>query len=395
MTKHTSLTLKYAGLQSLYWMCFCAIYGFASVFLLAKNFENQQIGVILALVNIFSVVLQPAVGFLVDQLSSLSLKKVISYIAVVNILFLIGLITEPDNLLIGTALYIGVTSLTLTLQPLLNSLIFEHINEGLEINYGLTRGVGSLSFAFISFFLGRALNNYSANIIPILCISLYLIFLLLVVTFPATETQLSRDPSGLHSNEATRPKSLLHFFKQYERFLLFLTAIVFLFGFHTIINSYLVQIMASLGGKDSDFGLSLTIAASVELPAMLGFGYLASKYKSSSLLKISSFFFVVRSLLFLGSSTVWMINVAQLFQALSFAIYVPASAYYVNKLMKKGDKVKGQTMVIGATTLGSVFGNGLGGWLLDNATVHTMLTAGMLSAVFGCLLLFYAIKKEI
>ena len=63
MTKHTSLTLKYAGLQSLYWMCFCAIYGFASVFLLAKNFENQQIGVILALVNIFSVVLQPAVGF--------------------------------------------------------------------------------------------------------------------------------------------------------------------------------------------------------------------------------------------------------------------------------------------------------------------------------------------
>ncbi|WP_313467824.1 MFS transporter [Carnobacterium sp.] len=395
MTKHTSLTLKYAGLQSLYWMCFCAIYGFASVFLLAKNFENQQIGVILALVNIFSVVLQPAVGFLVDQLSSLSLKKVISSIAIVNILFLIGLITVPDNPLISTALYIGVTSLTLTLQPLLNSLIFEHINEGLEINYGLTRGVGSLSFAFISFFLGRALNEYNATIIPLLCVSLYLIFLLLIVTFPATETQLSRETSEFYSNEATRPKSLLHFFKQYERFLLFLIAIVFLFGFHTIINSYLVQIMASLGGKDSDFGLSLTIAASVELPAMLGFGYLASKYKSSSLLKISSFFFVVRSLLFLGSSTVWMINIAQLFQALSFAIYVPASAYYVNKLMKKGDKVKGQTLVIGATTLGSVFGNGLGGWLLDNATVHTMLTAGMLSAVFGCLLLFYAIKKEI
>ena len=395
MTKHITLTLKYAGLQSLYWMCFCAIYGFASVFLLAKNFENQQIGVILVLVNVFSVVLQPAVGFLVDQLSNLSLKKVISSIAIVNILFLIGLIAEPDSLLISTALYIGVTSLTLTLQPLLNSLIFEHINEGLEINYGLTRGVGSLSFAFISFFLGRALNEYSATIIPLLCVSLYVVFLLLVVTFPATETQLSNKPSGLHSNEATRPKSLLHFFKQYEHFLLFLTAIVFLFGFHTIINSYLVQIMASLGGKDSDFGLSLTIAASVELPAMLGFGYLASKYKSSSLLKISSFFFVVRSLLFLGSSTVWMINIAQLFQALSFAIYVPASAYYVNKLMKEGDKVKGQTMVIGATTLGSVFGNGLGGWLLDNATVHTMLTAGMLSAVFGCLLLFYAIKKKI
>lgn len=395
MTKQITLTLKYAGLQSLYWMSFCAIYGFASVFLLAKNFENQQIGLILALVNIFSVILQPAFGFLIDRLINLTLKRVISFLAVINIILLIGLIAEPDNLLLSTVLYIGVVSLTLTLQPLLNSLIFEHINEGLEINYGLARGIGSLSFAFISFFLGRALNDYSAAIIPILCIVLYSLFLLLVLTFPTTEAQLTKETISLQQSEANYQEPSRHFFRKYDRFTLFLMAIVFLFVFHTIINSYLVQIMASLGGKDSDFGLSLTIAASVELPAMLGFSYLATKYKSSRLLKISSIFFVIRSLLFLGSSTVWMINVAQLFQALSFAIYVPASAYYVNQLMKTEDKVKGQALVIGATTLGSVFGNGLGGWLLDYTNVTMMLLAGVVGAVMGCLLLFYSVKTDI
>ncbi|MEG0288666.1 MAG: MFS transporter [Carnobacterium sp.] len=395
MTKQISLTLKYAGLQSLYWMSFCAVYGFASVYLLAQNFENQQIGLILALVNIFSVILQPAFGFLIDKLVNLTLKRVISSIAVINIILLIGLIAEPGNLLLSTVLYIGVVSLTLTVQPLLNSLIFEHINEGLEINYGLARGIGSLSFAFISFFLGRALNDYSAAIIPILCIVLYSLFLLLVLTFPTTEAQLTKETVFLQQSEAKHQESSVYFFRKYDRFILFLMAIVFLFVFHTIINSYLIQIMTSLGGKDSDFGLSLTIAASVELPAMLGFSYLATKYKSSRLLKISSVFFVIRSLLFLGSSTVWMINFAQLFQALSFAIYVPASAYYVNQLMQTEDKVKGQALVIGATTLGSVFGNGLGGWLLDHTNVTMMLIAGVLGAAMGCLLLFYSVETEI
>ncbi|MEG0443151.1 MAG: MFS transporter [Carnobacterium sp.] len=395
MTKQISLTLKYAGLQSLYWMSFCAVYGFASVYLLAQNFENQQIGLILALVNIFSVILQPAFGFLIDKLVNLTLKRVISSIAVINIILLIGLIAEPGNLLLSTVLYIGVVSLTLTVQPLLNSLIFEHINEGLEINYGLARGIGSLSFAFISFFLGRALNDYSAAIIPILCIVLYSLFLLLVLTFPTTEAQLTKETVFLQQSEAKHQEIYVYFFRKYDRFIIFLMDIVFLFVFHTIINSYLIQIMTSLGGKDSDFGLSLTIAASVELPAMLGFSYLATKYKSSRLLKISSVFFVIRSLLFLGSSTVWMINFAQLFQALSFAIYVPASAYYVNQLMQTEDKVKGQALVIGATTLGSVFGNGLGGWLLDHTNVTMMLIAGVLGAAMGCLLLFYSVETEI
>jgi PPP family 3-phenylpropionic acid transporter len=394
-TTTKSLTIKCAGLQGIYWMSFCSIYSFASVFLLAKNFENQQIGFLLALSNIISVILQPTIGSVVDKTTKISLKSIISYIAFINIVLLGGLILVSGNMVVNAILYSGIVTLTLTVQPLLNSLIFEYINEGNDINYGVTRGIGSISFAFISFILGLLLNRYHPYFLLFVCAGLFSSLLLLVQTFPMTEAQKRQKILLVRSDTKIVSSDIFSFVKKYDRFFSFLLALCFLFIFHTITNTYLVQIMGHLGGKDSDFGLSLTIAAVCELPAMLSFGYLASKFKSGMLLKVAGCFYVVRSLLFLLSTTVLMINVAQLFQGLSFAIYVPASVYYVNELMKIEDRIKGQTFIVGATTLGSVFGSILGGWLLDHVSVSAMLMVGAAAAAIGCLLLFYSVKTDI
>jgi PPP family 3-phenylpropionic acid transporter len=393
-TTTKSLTMKCAGLQGIYWMSFCSIYSFASVFLLAKNFENQQIGFLLALSNIVSVILQPTIGSLVDKITRISLKSIISYIAFINIVLLGGLALISSNIVVNAIIYSGIVTLTLTLQPLLNSLIFEYINEGNDINYGITRGIGSISFAFISFILGLLINRYNSHFLPFVCIGLFTSLLLLAQTFPMTEAQKKQKTLIAPLDTKIVSSDLFSFVKKYDRFFPFLLALSFLFIFHTIANTYLVQIMSHLGGKDGDFGLSLTIAAVCELPVMLSFGYLASKFKSGILLKVAGCFYVVRSLLFLSSTTVLMINFAQLFQGLSFAIYVPASVYYVNQLMNIEDKVKGQTFIVGATTLGSVFGSILGGWLLDHASVSAMLMVGTAAATTGCLLLFYSVKTD-
>jgi PPP family 3-phenylpropionic acid transporter len=390
-----SLTIKCAGLQGIYWMAFCASYSFASVFLLAENFENQQIGFLLALSNIISVFLQPAIGSFVDKTMKISLKSIISYISFINIILLSGLVFVADSIVVKAILYSIILTLTLTVQPLLNSLIFEYINEGKEINYGVTRGIGSISFAFISFILGLLLNRYNPYFLLFVCGGLFTSLLLLIQTLPKTEVQKRQKNLTVHSEVKVASSDFWSFVKKYDRFFTFLLALCFIFIFHTITNTYLVQIMSHLGGGDNDFGLSLTIAAVCELPAMLGFGYLASRFKSGTLLKAAGCFYVVRSLLFLLSTTVLMINFAQLFQGLSFAIYTPASVYYVNELMKIEDKIKGQTFIVGATTLGSVFGSILGGWLLDNVSVSAMLMVGASAAIIGCLLLLYSVKTDI
>ncbi len=389
-----SLTVKCSGLQGLYWMSFCSVYSFASVFLLSQNFKNHQIGILLAVSNIAAVFLQPAIGSLADRTTKISLKGIISYIALINIVLLAGLVLLPPGAAAGAVLYGGAVALTLTLQPLLNSLIFEYINEGSDVNYGVTRGMGSISFAFVSFILGLLINSYNPHFLPFVCIGLFAGLLLMLRILPMTEAQKKRGDPGANPDRGTVPGGFFDFGKKYHRFFPFLLALAFLFVFHTMANAYLVQIMKHVGGKDGDVGLSLTIAAVCELPAMLGFGYLVSRYKSGMLLKFAGCFYVVRSLLFLLSTSVFMVNLAQVFQGLSFAVYAPASIYYVNQMMSKEDKVKGQTFMVGASTLGSVFGSLLGGWLLDNASVEIMLAVGAAAAAAGCLLLFYSVKRD-
>lgn len=377
-------------------MCFCTMYGFASVFLLEKNFENQSIGFILAAANILSVILQPTLGSFIDRLNQLTLKFVISSITVLTILLLAVLSFVSSFALLDALLYTLIVSLTLTLQPLINALAFEQINAGMAINYGLTRGVGSLSFGVTSFLLGQLLSRYNATILPIICLVLYSLLFSLILSFPNVDAKNSSSTLSVHPVEDLFvQENTLTFIKKYKRFGFLLVGIAFLFLFHTIVNTYLIQIVTSLGGDDSDFGVALMIATICELPAMLGFGYLQQKFKSGKMLIFAGIFFVIRSLAFLFSTSLWMLVIAQLLQGLAFAVYTPAISYYVNKLMSRFDKIKGQTFVVGAATLGSVFGSIIAGSLLDSTTITTMLSVGSIAALIGSILVAYSVRTDI
>lgn len=389
-----SITVKSALLQATYWMMFCAIYSFASVFLLAKNFENKYIGILIAVANIVAIFSQSFFGSLADRIGGNSIKRFMTGISVGVIVFLGAIqFVSQIPLLVGV-LFTFATILALTLQPLVNALVFEYINEGIPVNYGLTRGMGSLSFALISFVLGRLLLVYSADVLLVVCLGLTIVFVLIIQTFPLTSAQQNQKNKS-HENERPQAEgTFFHFIRKYKRLLWLLAGLAFLNSFHTIINTFLVQIMKSLGGQESDFGFSLMIAALCELPAMIGFGYLVKKWRSGSLLKFAAVFYVVRGIIFMLATSVIMINSAQLLQAITFALFTPATVYYMNQIMQPEDRVKGQTIMVGATTFGSVIGSMAGGWILDAQGVPLLLLVGTIFSAIGCSLLFFAIGHQ-
>lgn len=390
------LTIQYGLLQSMYWMGFCVIMGFATVFLLYKDFEGQQIGVILAVSNICAALLQPVIASFADRSKYITLKTIISFLAFIVILLTILLVLIPVNKVIIALLFILIGTVVLTIQPLLNSLIFEYINRGIKINYGLARGLGSLSFAAISFVLGFIVNRFSPAVLPYLYILFYSFILLIAYSFKMPRV-LKEEPDLSICSSPSKKKfklaELTTFFKRYHNLYLLLISVCCLFIFHNIINTYLIQIMQNVGGSDTDFGISLALAASVELPTMMGFAYLVRKIKGSTLLKVSAIFFTVKALVFLLAPSVGVIYLGQILQALSFALYIPASVYYMNELMEPTDRIKGQAIIMVAMTLGGVFGNLIGGILLDNFTIFVMLVAGVIFSLIGTLLLCYSVKE--
>lgn len=390
------LTIQYGLLQSMYWMGFCVIMGFATVFLLYKDFEGQQIGVILAVSNICAALLQPIIASFADRSKHVTLKTIISFLAFFVILLTILLVLIPVNKVIIALLFILIGTVVLTIQPLLNSLIFEYINRGIKINYGLARGLGSLSFAAISFVLGFIVNRFSPAVLPYLYILFYSFILLIAYSFKMPRV-LKEEPDlsicNSPSKKTFKLAELTTFFKRYHNLYLLLISVCCLFIFHNIISTYLIQIMQNVGGSDTDFGISLALAASVELPTMMGFVYLVRKIKGSTLLKVSAIFFTVKALVFLLAPSVGVIYLGQILQALSFALYIPASVYYMNELMEPTDRIKGQAIIMVAMTLGGVFGNLIGGILLDNFTIFVMLVAGVIFSLIGTLLLCYSVKE--
>jgi PPP family 3-phenylpropionic acid transporter len=257
------LSIQTAGLQALYWMIFCPVYSFSSVFLLFRHFSNQQIGWIIAIGNIVAVVLQPLLGTLIDRYRRVSLKLVLIVLSVLDLILLVVLLNSALGLTWLAVIYVGVIALLITMQPLVTSLTFEHINAGRNINFGVTRAAGSVGFAMLSTLLGFWVVRTSPGIIPYLSAVLILWYLLLLFTYPRVKR-----PAHAHKAAAPAPAPATpekSFLFRYYRFIPFLLGVACLFIFHTNINTFLAQIMTSVGGETTDLGISLTIAALLSL----------------------------------------------------------------------------------------------------------------------------------
>ncbi len=184
-----------------------------------------------------------------------------------------------------------------------------------------------------------------------------------------------------------------YFFQEYKMFSLLLLGVVFLFAFHNMINTYLVQIITNVGGDSQDMGTSLAIAALCELPAMFLFSKVVKKISSNKLLMLSGVFFTIKSVAFYFSHSVLMIHLSQMLQILSFALYIPASVHYANQVMKEEDKIKGQALFTAALTAGGVVGNLLGGYLIDSKGVSTMLLWCIVFSAAGMIIFFFSARE--
>ena len=108
---------------------------------------------------------------------------------------------------------------------------------------------------------------------------------------------------------------------------------------------------------------------------------------------LSGVFFAAKAAAYLFAVTMPQFYLAQILQMGSFALYIPASVYYVNETMEDADKFKGQAVMTATNTLGGVIGSLIGGILLDYAGVTPLLVTGFAAAVLGAVLLFFACRN--
>lgn len=407
--KDSKYTAKYSAIQCSYWPIFCSSYSFAAVFLLSRNFNNKEIGIVLALANIFAVFLQPAIANFADTTKKISLKNLTSALAFAAAALTLVRCFIPNVVAVLAVLLVLELTILFSLQPLINALGMRLINKGINLNFGLARGLGSLSFAFCSYIVGILVERFGPEAAPVVSVFLFVALIIFVYTF-TNERGMGKKPYDDSNIEMKLEKSmtevedesgkdqkvsgLKQFAQKYKRFILLLLAVTFAFCSHTMINNYIIQIVENVGGNTKSMGLAIGIAAMVELPAMIFFTYLIQKVSCSTILRVSFVFFVLKAIVTMLAPSIGVIYWSQLLQAGAYAMFIPGSVYYVNQEIAKSDLVKGQAFMTGAITLGGVAASLLGGWLLDGPGVHAMLIAGTVATILGLVVAFLAVENK-
>lgn len=386
------LTGRYCLLQGSYYGVNCAVIGYASVFLLERGMSPAGIGALIAAGNVLSAVLQPMAAGIAERSGRVTLKQMIRLAAAAGAILSL-LVGVFGSLKLIAPLYMALAMIANLEMPLVNAVSVYFSNRGYRINFGLARGIGSLTYAAFSYGLGLLAGMFGAGLIPWASMALYAAVFACCGLFsmkPGTtkvEEQAGGDgnAAAVQDGGAQPRRREPNFFSRYRTFTLTLAGVVMLFAFHNITCTYMIRMMERFGGGSEEMGLALAVAAVCELPTMLLFSRLARSFRVSTLLAASAAGFVVKSLLLLAAWDVNMILAAQVFQAFSFALFIPASVAFTDQVMRAGDKIKGQAYMTAASTLGSVAGNLSGGIVLDASGVSAMLVLACAFALGGLL----------
>jgi len=376
-------------------MVFCSIHSYAAVFLSSLGFASTNIGLVIAISSLISVFVQPIVGAWIDQNNTERLKKTSVIIVGIALIASAILILILSHFKFALLFYMIALICTITLQPLFSAMILQLKEHHEQVSFGVSRAFGSLAFAGASAFIGSTVEKSTAAVIPWITAVLLLTLFLIATCFPNvkgitganTSHETALDPLSIPEKFMNRVK------RQYPTFLWIIFGLSFIFIFHSMANVFLVNIVQAVGGTQRQFGFALSLMAMVEIPVMMGSGALIRRFGTRKLFAFSMIFYVIRSIALLFAGSMVAIYIAQLLQALSFALYIPISVAYVGELMAPYDRVKGQTLVVSATTLGSVTGSLLGGIVIDFLGVPQMLVFGVASTAIGATFVLLGLKR--
>lgn len=385
--KHSNkLTIHYIIIQFCFWMHICFINGFVSFYLTQKGYNAFQIGLVIGISNLLSLIMQPYVASFADRSLKIRVKHIIAINAGISIILAIIVhFQEGANTLFMICYTLILLNIAIQV-PLLNSLSAEHITLGHKLNYSLGRGFGSIAFATTSIVFGKILKNVGSHITMPLYIASGIIYIISVLCF---ESPLKSEIKDTHN-----AGNLVQFIKENKRFLLTSFAMFLIYCSPAVISSYLFQIVEHIGGDASQLGLALGLSAALELISMVLYPFIKNKVGSDAkILIMASTAFLIKIIFTFTATTLAGLYFAQSLQIISFGFYIPAQVYYVSKLIPAKDQVKGQMFMSMSSTLAIIFASVLGGFLYNSFGINTMLISGIVLNALGLVMLIFIIEK--
>lgn len=395
--QRSRLSLYYILNHMTFWSAFVVSWSFTTVYLMSKGCTSTMVGAATGIAALLSVAAQPLLASVTARIVWLNDMKNILILKLATI-FSAGLMymlfsgaAAPRGSLLLILLFMVLLLIDNCVPSLLSTVAMQANDAGAGINYGLARGLGSISYAVFSLLIGYLVLFTGIDFLMLFYMFFSLLQLIVLLLFMKASAALPASaPAGVRSTAG----GWTSFFSRYPFLLPFLVSSTLLFMSHSCVNVFLINILEALGGGSGNLGTALAISAAVELPVMTVFIYLAKRFRIQFLLVISAVFFMVKALLLFLAVDVSGVYISQFFQFAAFAVYTPASVYFMTIALREQDRPMGQSLV-GAFSLGlgNTFGNISGGIILDHFGLKAMILSAVLYAFLGILFMMLSAAR--
>lgn len=380
-----SLRLRYNLLNFFYWFAQCCTNGFVAIFLQHFGMSNTEIGIVTGGSCILTIFLSPYISSLLSKIKGLTIKKALTIIFIMVAIMFISMILLPlPNIAIMT-IYIIMYALGLATVPFITMIAMNYISQGLDVNFGLARGIGSTGWATSALLLGKLINYFN----PTILVAGYIIFTFLTLAMLYTLPEFEREATS-----TTEQASIFAVIKKYKLFILLLLGFCFMIAAATSIGTYLINIVIKLGGDSSLYGVCIFFMAFSELPFMMVTPRLMRRFDSVSLITVAAIAYIIRNFTICLAPNLIFVIIGMLFQGLSYGLFTGVITYYVTYNLEESYQLPGQTLIgIMTTGIGAILGNICGGILQDTYGLDMMFIFIYITTLIGAAIIIIAKAK--
>ena len=385
-----SLQMKYNFLHIFFFITYCAVYGYVTLFLQSKGMSNSLVGIVTGVGAISTIVLSPMISSLLSKIKGLTMKTLLTilYGVMMSSFLIVTFIPLPNVLIL--MLYMLIIAFLVSSVPLLSTICTDYLKKGHYLNFGLSRGMGSVAYASCAVVLGRLIESLGTNVLAITFVIFGSLFLGILYSLPYVEVD---------RQQAQKEGTIVSIIKQYRMFFFLLVGFAVSFAATSSLNVYLINIVTNLGGSTSLYGIAIFLMGTSEMPVMSITHSLLKRVSAETLFAAAAICYILRNFLITLAPNLVILLIGMLFQGVSYGLFFAVVTYYVADHLEQKDQVMGQTMIAIMTTgVGSTIGNLLGGFLQDNLGLNSMLIFVEILTALGtiivlCTLLKYRKKK--
>ncbi|MGG4143412.1 MFS transporter [Paenibacillus algorifonticola] len=354
---------------------------YLTTLLVHQGMSAGQVGMMMSLGTLLSIIVQPFWGYMVDRYRQTKLVLVCS----IGMPALLAYFYNVQLFALLVIVYTTSIIFSVTQSPIADSYAVTAAREG-RTSYGTIRSLGSLGTALGGYAGGLYLSYFYIT-------QLWLPFFIFSAAGVAMVLTLSNKSD---SYQAT--VSLTEGFKKLlsnRNFLWFLVACFFVNQTLTAYNSFFVLSFQEAGGSFSMVGFALLLASMTNVPSMLLAAKIIARLGKERTLVIAAFAYALRwAVQWLFPYPPVMIGI-QALHGLSFGLFYVAAVEYVANVSGKEMQATGQSVFnMVFVGLGGIIGNLLNGFLYNEGGAQLMYLACTVSAIMGLLLLHGVNKRS-